>query len=435
MPLDWQAYQDVKFQSPEKILQAQRDLLRRHLTYAQKNSQAYRKILKGVEVEAFELDQLTSLPFTAKKDIENDPKSFLAAAGEEIADIALSSGTTGKPIQIFYTENDLKRLAYNEEQSFEACGIQRSDIALLTCTMDRCFVAGLAYFLGMRKRGATVIRNGHGSLESHLEIIRSMKPSVIVGVPTFLKKMGLAFEREAKNNRSVKKIICIGEPLRDQNLNLLPIGRELEQIWNAKIYSTYASSETITTFCECTAQKGGHLIPELAIVEIVNEQGIVLPSGEIGEVVLTPMAVEGMPLLRYKTGDISFLDQTPCSCGRFSARLGPILGRKNQRMKVKGTSLYPQALFSVLESIPGVQDYYVEAFTESELSDILVVHVAIRGAEMTETKLEEILIAKLRVKLKVQVESEEAIKRKIFAPQSRKPTRFFDERKEYAESI
>lgn len=428
-------YQMAKLAGGEAMRAAQTARLREHLAYVSKHSPAYRKLFAGIKLDfaAFELEQLVLLPYTEKKNIESDPSSFLAVPREQAADIALSSGTTGKPVTIFYTAKDLERLAYNEEQSFEACGIGPGDMALLTCTMDRCFIAGLAYFLGMRSRGVTVIRNGHGAIESHAEMIRNLRPTVIVGVPTFLRKLGLAMEKngQAPAKSGIQKLVCIGEPLRGPRFEILGITLELERLWNAKAFSTYASSETITAFCECSAQRGGHLLPELAAVEIIDEQGKVLPAGETGEIVLTPMAVEGMPLVRYKTGDISFLEDTPCSCGRFSPRLGPILGRKNQLMKVKGTSLYPQAVFSALEEIPGVQNYFMEALDEGELSDRLIVHVSLESG-LTREKLEELLVVKLRVKPEVIVEKDDAIKRKVFSPQSRKPVRFFDLRKSYA---
>ena len=336
-------------------------------------------------------------------------------------------------MQISYTDKDLARLAYNEEQSFASCGIEQHDVALLTCTMDRCFVAGLAYYLGLRACGAAVIRNGHGVIESHAEIIRTMQPTVIVGVPTFLRKLGRAMAKKGQNPAaaSVRKIICIGEPLRDRNFELLELGKELEELWNAKVFSTYASSETITSFCECSAQRGGHLLPELAVIEIVDEEGRVLPSGETGEIVMTPMAVEGMPLVRYKTGDISFLENSLCACGRFSARLGPILGRKNQLMKVRGTSLYPQAVFAVLDGIRAVSNYHIEVSNESELSDRLVISVSLQNKNITKEMLEDELVAKLRVKPEIILESEEILKQKVFAPHSRKPLRFCDKRKVY----
>lgn len=426
----YQKFQQVKFSGPEEILRVQTLMLREHLAYLRSSSPAYKKILKDLNPESFEFKRLAELPLTRKEDIEKDPPSFLAVPPERMADIVLSSGTTGKPLQIFYTAADLERLAYNENEAFAGCGIEADDRVLLTCTMDRCFVAGLAYFLGLRARGATVIRNGHGVIESHAELIRTLRPTVLVGVPSFLKKLGQALSGWGQNpaQAGVRKLICIGEPLRQRDFALTGTAQELERLWQARIFSTYASSETITTFCECTAQRGGHLIPELAAVEIVDEEGRLLPNGQAGEVVLTPFAVEGMPLLRYQTGDISFLEDGPCSCGRYSSRLGPVLGRKKQRMKVRGTSLYPQAVFTAVEDIPEVLNYYVEAFSDSELSDRLVVHLSLNTAEMTREKLGEILGARLRVTPEIIVENDAVIKKSIFTARSRKPIHFFDRR-------
>lgn len=430
MNFDYRKHSNAKFESLEKFRAVQTEGLREHLIYASKHSKAYQDKLKKMDCSGMTLKELSSLPFTEKKDIEQDQDSFLAVPKNQIADIVLSSGTLGKAIQISYTEKDLQRLAYNEAQAFTACGVTRDDITLLTCTMDRCFVAGLAYFLGMRELGAAVIRNGHGAIESHAEIIRDMNPSVIIGVPTFLRKLGKALPSLGISplSCSVKKIICIGEPLRDQNFKLLGVGEELAEIWNAELFSTYASSETITTFSECTKQRGGHLLPELAIVEIIDESGQVLAGGEIGEVVITPLAIEGMPLIRYKTGDISFLDETPCACGSFSPRLGPILGRKQQRMKVKGTSLYPQTVYRVLEEIKEISHYYLEVFDEEELSDRLVIHVSLLDSTLSAADLEEKLGIKLRVRPHVVIESEKNIREKIFLKSSRKPVRFIDQR-------
>jgi phenylacetate-CoA ligase len=330
-----------------------------------------------------------------------------------------------------YTENDLRRLAYNEEISFASCGLNSDDVVLLTCTIDRCFIAGLAYFSGVRNLGAAAIRNGLSSVESHMEIIRRLKPTAIVGVPTFLLKLGQFLKTEGidPTTTGVKKLVCIGEPIRDNNLLFLNVGEQLELIWGAKVYSTYASSETITSFCECTAQRGGHLHPDLAVVEIVSELGEVLPCGETGEVVVTPMGIEGMPLVRFKTGDVSFLIDEPCPCGRNSLRLGPILGRKNQMIKLKGTTLYPNSINTVLDTLPGVTEYYVTATSDYDLSDVVRIFVAVGNDTCSAEMIMDKLQAHLRVRPEVIITSDEQIRNKVYSGNPRKLTRFVDERK------
>jgi phenylacetate-CoA ligase len=425
-------YRYIAFSAPDAIREVQENKLREHLVYCREHSPYYRRLLNnsGVDCESITLEQLSGLPFTEKSDIEQHNDEFCAVSPAKIVDIVLSSGTTGCPTRLMYTDHDLQRLAYNEKKSFEGCGITAEDMVLLTCTMDRCFVAGLAYFLGIRSLGAAAVRNGLNSLESHREIIERMAPTVIVGVPTFLKKLGLYLQDKGMDpaKTAVSRLVCIGEPLRDKDLALLKVGDDLQNIWQAKAFSTYASSEIVATFCECTAQQGGHLHPDLAVVEIVNENGTVLPSGTTGEVVVTPMAVEGMPLVRFRTGDVSFLIDTPCACGRFSPRLGPILGRGKQMMKIRGTTLYPQAVYSVLEELNAVSEYCIMVTSEGDLSDSMTIYAAVNDMSCTANIIQDRLQARLRVKPAVVITDEETVKQQVYTPKSRKPVHFIDRR-------
>ena len=344
--------------STGQIAATQQQLLQEHLAHCQRNSPYYRRMLAGVATGKITLESLAFLPFTDKDVFSEHNADFLAVPPEEIVDIVLSSGTTGAPSTVMYTERDLQRLAYNEALSFAACGVTRKDTALLTCTLDRCFVAGLAYQMGLRQLGAAVIRNGASTLASHCDLIHSHKPTVLVGVPSFLRKLGLFLKENYLDpaDSSVRRLICIGEPLRDADLTPLKLGRDLESLWQAEAFSTYASSETVSTFCECTARCGGHLHPELAIVEIVDAAGNRRPAGQHGEVILTPLQCEGMPLVRFRTGDVSFLIEEPCACGRITPRLGPVLGRLSQMIKTKGTTVYPLSILAALNSIAGLID-------------------------------------------------------------------------------
>ena len=276
--------------------------------------------------------------------------------------------------------------------------------------------------------GAACIRNGLNSLESHAGIIRLMRPSIIVGVPSFLRKLGMFIRNKKIPVAGVKKLVCIGEPLRDKEMRSLAVTKDIQDIWGAKAFSTYSSSEIVTTFCECSRQHGGHLHPELAVTEIVNERGRPVNAGVVGELVVTPLGVEGMPLVRFRTGDISFMIKEPCACGRRSPRLGPILGRKSQMLKVKGTTVYPLAVYSVLDELSEVSDYYFTAFSQDTLSDRLVVTVALRHS-CPVSRISNSLAARLRVVPEVIIASEEKVRQIVYDPSLRKPVRFFDRRK------
>ncbi len=405
-------------------------LLRQHLEYCKENSPFYRERLAGLNLADITRETLAELPFTAKNDLSAQNDAFFAVPPEQMVDIVFSSGTTGYPVKIAYTENDLQRLAENERRSLAGCGLTAADTVLLTCTMDRCFIAGMAYFFGVRALGAAAVRNGLGSLESHAEILRRTRATAIIGVPTFLRKLAgfLIGQGIAPRTLPVTRLICIGEPLRNAAMNPLKVTQDLESLWGAKVYSTYASSETITTFCECTAQQGGHLLDDLGIVEIVDDEGRALPAGEVGEVVVTPLRVEGTPLIRFRTGDLSFLMVEPCSCGRAAPRLGPILGRKQQMMKISGTTLYPQAVFNALDEIGGISEYYIEVEQRNELSDSLRIVLSMQDDEPGPSGIAEGLQARLRVTPELIFKSEGEVRAKVFMPGSRKPVRFFDQR-------
>ena len=431
--INFDEYKKLEFSPLAGIRAVQESLLRKHLDYLAGHSPYYRELFqaKRIDPAGITLDSLHTLPLTDKTALGQHNDEFLAVPRSAIVDMVLSSGTTGRPTAMMYTENDLRRLAYNEELSFESSGLTRDDVVLLTCTIDRCFIAGLAYFSGVRSLGAAAIRNGLSSFESHLDIIERLKPTAIVGVPTFLLKLGQFIKSRGidPHRTGVARLICIGEPVRDRSLRFLRVGESLEAVWGAKVYSTYASSETITSFCECTAQQGGHLHPNLAVVEIVNDRGEVLPPGELGEVVVTPLAMEGMPLLRFKTGDMSFLLDAPCSCGRQSPRLGPIVGRKNHMIKFRGTTLYPNSIYAVLDALPGISEYYITATSDYDLSDVVKVFVALKDDSCSAEIISDKLQAHLRVRPEVVLASEDDVKSQVFAGNSRKLIRFVDKRK------
>lgn len=417
---------DSAFLGTEEIGQLQTLLLRKHLKYCRKNSPYYRNLLRDFDFTGFQIRDLVKIPTTDKAILSGNNDMFIAVPEDEIRDISFTSGTTGASCRITYTDNDLDRLAYNDAVGFAGSGICSGDRVLLTCTLDRCFIAGLAYFSGVRKLGATAIRNGINSLESHADIIMRLKPGSIVGVPSFLRHLGIFLRENKIDSTCVKRLICIGEPLRDEKLKATSLSEQLLQVWSAQIFSTYASSEIVTSFTECSAQCGGHLPPDLAILEILDESGNPLPPGSIGEVTVTPLRVTGMPFIRFRTGDISFMIDSPCSCGRFSPRIGPILGRKAQMLKIKGTTLFPGTFFTVLDSAPEIAEYYLEASGDG-LSDRIEIFVALNRGKRID-QLAKRIHAKSRLSVPIRELPMQSVREKVFSS-SRKPVRFFDLRK------
>lgn len=413
----------LAFCAPSEIRRVQERLLNSHIAYCRERSAYYRDLpLKPVTLES-----LQELPTTSKKDLAERNADFLAVEESGLSDICFTSGTTGRPCRVAYTRSDLDRLAANDACGFLAAGMKEDDVVLMTCTLDRCFVAGMAYWSGVVRRGAAAVRNGLNSLASHAEIFRTNRITAIVGVPSFLAKLGAKLKDEGIDSSSVRCVVCIGEPLRTRTMELTSLGSRLESFWPGAVRSTYASTEIATSFTECSATCGGHAPAELAIVEIVDEEGRSLPPGETGEVCVTPLGVRGMPLVRFRTGDISFLIAEPCSCGRNTPRLGPVLGRKAQMLKVRGTTLFPSAFFNALDAMECVEDYYLE-ISGDQLSDEICVCVQLKnGADVQYVR--EFLYSKTRIHVQVREIAAALMCEKVFGT-SRKPVRFFDLRKE-----
>jgi phenylacetate-CoA ligase len=316
--------------------------------------------------------------------------------------------------------------------SFITAGCSSEDVLQLMTTIDRRFMAGLAYFLGAKRLGAGVVRVGSGIPELQYDTIRRISPTVLIAVPSFLLKMIEYAEHHGIDYKatSIKKAICIGEPLRNDDFSLNNLGRKIREKWDIQLYSTYASTEMATSFTECDYGVGGHLNPELLIVEFLDDNNKPVEEGQAGEVVITTLQTEGMPLLRFKTGDICHFYNEPCKCGRTTLRIGPVIGRKNQMIKYKGTTLYPPALYDLLNDIEGVINYVIEIDTNDIGTDEILIKVGAKTPdEEMEKTLKDHFRAKLRVAPTIKFESVETIQKLQLPETNRKPTIFFDKRK------
>ena len=183
-----------------------------------------------------------------------------------------------------------------------------------------------------------------------------------------------------------------------------------------EIFSTYGVTELANSLCECGAGAGGHLHDEQLHIEILDDDGKILPDGEIGEIVATTFGVEAMPLIRYRTGDCAALFSKKCKCGRTTPRIGPIVGRKNQKLKFKGASLFPSTLASVLEEMESVETFVIVARKESELSDSI--EVLVHGAAKIEM-LRDALQARAKIAPQLRHASRTEIEALQMPPQAR----------------
>lgn len=425
----------IETQSASEISDFQFGKVKVLLSYLEKNSSFYKRLFKEQGVSASSVngwDDFRKLPTTAKDDLQQYNWDFLCVDKKEIVEYTSTSGTMGKPVIVPMTEKDLQRLAYNEAISFACADGSRDDLYQLMLTLDRQFMAGIAYYEGIKKLGAGLVRVGPGLPSLQWETIERLKPTALVAVPSFILR--LLEYAQAKgidpNETSVKKAVCIGERLRAPDFRLNTIAQKIKEAWDIDLYGTYASTEMQTAFTECKEGRGGHLHPELLYVEVLDENGQQVKSGEPGEVTITTLGVEAMPLFRYRTGDICHLHTEPCSCGRTTLRLGPVVGRKQQMIKYKGTTLYPPAVFDILHQVDGVQDYVVEVYTGSLGTDELKIHISASSdaRENLQHTLHAAFQSRIRVVPEVNFASHKEIEQLQLAGTARKLRKFIDNR-------
>lgn len=425
---------NTSFQPKQTIASVQVKKLGELLQYLQQRSPFYKELFATHRIDITQVGSIAGMahiPTTTKEDLQQRNDDFLCVSRDKIIEYTSTSGTLGSPVTIALTESDLQRLAYNEYASFICADGKATDVYQLMLTLDRQFMAGMAYYSGIRKLGAGIIRVGPGVPSMQWETIFRLNPTAIVGVPSFiLKLIHYATEHGIDISSSpVKKAVCIGENIRDNDFSLNVLGKKITEAWKISLYSTYASTEMQTAFTECGAGKGGHHNPELVIAELLDENNRQVPPGVPGEVTITTLGVEGMPLLRYKTGDICMFFEEPCSCGRNTIRLSPVIGRKKQMIKFKGTTLFAPALFDLLNGMEDIKDYVAEVYSNEIGTDEVRLHLLpVNYSEASDHKIRAYLQAKLRVTPHIKYITAEEMQRMQFPEAGRKAVKFIDRR-------
>ncbi len=426
---------DIEYQSAEAIKRFQEERLVVALDYLKGHSPYYQRLFKNNHIDVSKIrtiEDLMEIPFTEKKDLQLYNWDFLCCPREKVVDYVTTSGTLGEPVTFVSTEKDLQRHAFNEKKSFSCAGVKPGDIVQLMTTMDKRFIAGLAYFLGIRELGASIIRVGNGIPELQWDTIARLKPNTIMCVPSFILRLIQYAEDHGIDyqNSSIRRIIGIGEGLREQDLSLNLLGRRIKEKWDVDLFATYSSTEMGATFSECQYGCGGHVHPELVIVEIIGDDNKPVPDGEVGEIVVTTLGVEGMPLLRFRTGDMAAKIVEPCRCGRNSFRLTPLVGRKNNMIKLKGTTLYPPAINDVLDNTEYVENYVVIVQYNDAGTDDVEIKIGLKFTPSFDVikDLKDRFRSRIRVAPNIEILPVSEIQAINFPAKSRKAVKFIDKR-------
>lgn len=424
---------NIDYTTSENITKLQTELLKITVNYLYIHSSYYKTLFKkeGIRISSIQtLDDLQKAPVTKKADLMKYNNAFFCCSLSNASDIVTTSGSTGlQPIIHPLTQNDLQRLAFNEQTSFVISNITSDDIVMLTTALDGSFVAGLAYYLGIKHLGASIVRAGSKSMCIQAEILSHFPITTIIGVPSNLIKLynyciteGIEVDQSA-----ITKMILIGETIRNKDFSLNQLGRRLSECFSgATMYSTYANTETCTSFCECIAGNGGHLHPDLAYIEILDEKGQRVPDGTAGRLVITTFGCQGMPLLRYDTGDITFIVNEKCYCGRTTQRIGPILGRQQNILKINGVTLSQIQLENIILSIPDIDDYCISIQTNNDGIQFIIIYFSSSVSETNKINrmLKQMIWESARISVNVINCGDKELKRIQNSTDSRKPLRF-----------
>jgi phenylacetate-CoA ligase len=347
------------------------------------------------------LDDLRRIPFTLKQDMrDNYPYGLFAVPLEEIVRIHASSGTTGKPTVVGYTQRDIEMWAELMARSFVAAGAHRGDI-IHNAYGYGLFTGGLGAHYGAEKLGASVIPMSGGNTKKQIMIMQDFGSTVLTCTPSYSLYLAEAAAEEGVDLRELRLRIGIfgAEPWTEE------IRAEIESKLNIKAIDIYGLSEILGpgVAIECVeAQKGLHIWEDHFIPEIIDPAtGEVLPPGEQGELVITTITKEGIPMIRYRTRDITRLIPEPCICGRTHVRLARMSGRSDDMLIIRGVNVFPSQIESVLMTVEGVEPHYQLIVDREENLDTLEVQVEVNEKTFSdEIKVLQDLSGRIRKEIK-----------------------------------
>ena len=301
------------------------------------------------------LDDLSKIPFTKKADLRGGyPFGFLAVPMNRINRIHTTSGTTGKPTVVAYTRNDLNSWSELIARNLTMVGLHEGDM-FQNASNYSLFTGGLGFHYGAEKIGCAVVPAGVGNTKRQIEMIQDFGVNAIHCTPSYAMHLTEVAEDMHANLDSLR-IGVFGAEAWSENMR-----RDLENRLNIKAYDSYGMSELFGpgVAFECPEQDGLHIWHDCYIVEIIDPKtGETLGPGEKGEMVVTPLVKEAMPLLRYRTGDITMLMEDDCPCGR-GQKIARLFGRSDDMLTVRGINVFPSQIEHVLKNIPEVGDQFM----------------------------------------------------------------------------
>lgn len=385
---------DAETMPRAKIREVQLERLRYTVRYCYENVPFYKKKLDdaGVTPDSIKtLDDIRRIPPTTKADLrDNYPFGLFAVPMKDIVRIHASSGTTGKPTVVGYTAHDLDMWSDCMARLCAAAGATADDIVQISFGYGM-FTGALGLHYGLEKLGCAVVPNSSGNTEKALMYMRDFKTTALVATPSYALYMA----------ETAKKLEY---PMSDYHLRLGLFGSEgctpemrtqIETAWGLFATDNYGMSELMGPGVsgECEERCGLHINEDYFLAEIVDPNTLeVLGEGETGEVLITTLTKEGIPLLRYRTRDISRITYEPCKCGRTFARMDKIKGRSDDMLKIRGVNVFPSQIESVLVGMQDVSPHYQLIVRREGFADTLEIRVELSDISLLESygKIEEL---------------------------------------------
>ena len=354
----WNEAKECMSRDELSVLQGKR--LAKQVNYVYHNVEYYRKKMQAVGLEPGDirdLSDLTKLPYTTKDDLRDTyPFGLFAAPQSEIVRIHASSGTTGKATVVGYTRRDIDIWSECVTRALTQCGVTSNDIIQVAYGYG-LFTGGLGAHYGVENTGATVVPMSTGNTKKLITMMKDFGVTGIMCTPSYLLHIAeTIIEQGDLDNIRLRVAVCGAEPWTEK------MRLQIEEKLRLKCFDIYGLSEIMGpgVACDCEYHKGLHVQEDHFLPEIISAETLEpVPDGEVGELVFTTLTKEGIPLLRYRTKDLTSIDRTPCKCGRTTARIARFKGRSDDMLVLRGVNVFPSQIEAALLEMSGTLPHYM----------------------------------------------------------------------------
>ncbi len=394
--------EELETMPTEDLKAMQFDLLRNEIRMMYESSEFFRQKMKSVNLtpnDIVDMKTFRKIPYMVKNDLrENYPDKLFVRPYEDIVRIHVSSGTSGRPTVVGYTQKDLDNWTESLARGLVSFGVGPKDV-FQNMHGYGLFTGGLGAHYAAERAGATVVPTGVGNTDRQIQLMRDLPITCLAGTPSYMFHIADVCDQKGidiRKDTKVRMALAGGEPWSES------MRRKLYDRTGIRAHNCYGASEFYgPMFVECEKQCGAHVWADLALIEILDENGEPVEDGESGEVVVTMLQKEAFPLIRYKIGDISTLTWEKCSCGRTHPRLGRITGRSDDMIVVRGINVFPSQIESVIGEMNFLAPFYHITLTNENYMDKMVIDVEFTNDALTEdmVKINE-MTQQVQVRLK-----------------------------------